>query len=213
MKKAFFAIALACASLTLAHAAPYTYSKSTQGWYISANVALGMATDPDVSASGFGSGEADTELGFGTAIAGGYEWDHYRLEFEYSHRFNNGEIANPTIAGAGGIGGQGADYRFNSFMLNFLYDFYLTDDVYWFNGGGIGFSRVKFETTGGSDYNTVFAWQLMTGLGLDVTENVALTLGYRLFTTRNPDVDILGTTYEAETPFINSIELGIRYNF
>lgn len=213
MKKLLFTLALACLAVATAQAAPYSYSKSTQGWYIASNIGIGLISDPDVSANNGllpGSGEADTDPGFGITFGGGYEYNNMRFELEYSHRVNDGSITNAT-----GIltNGTDAEYSFNSFMFNFLYDFYLTDAVYWYNGLGLGFSRVKFETNRGDDTATVLAWQLMTGIGYDLTENVALTFGYRLFTTRDPDFNIGGWNYDAETPFVNTLELGVRYNF
>lgn len=199
-------VILGVVALSWAHASPYSYTPSNRGWYISGAFGLGIPSDPDYSIAG-GQAEVDTDLGFAGAFAVGYDWNHLRFELEYSYRQNDGKLNGAT--GVGLANGQQADFEFHSLMFNMLYDFYLTDSVYWYNGVGLGISFVDLSTTGGSADEAVFAWQLMTGVGFDITHNVALTLGYRLFTTRDLNVSIAN----ADTPFINALELGIRYNF
>lgn len=57
---------------------------------------------------------------------------------------------------------------------------------------------------------TVFAWQVMAGVGYEFNENWKLTLGYKLFNTAK--VKTLGNK-EIKTPFNHTIEAGLNYTF
>ena len=56
---------------------------------------------------------------------------------------------------------------------------------------------------------TVFAWQLMAGVGYEFNENWKLTLGYKLFNTAK--VKFVDT--KIKTPFNHTAELGLTYTF
>jgi opacity protein-like surface antigen len=57
---------------------------------------------------------------------------------------------------------------------------------------------------------TVFAWQLMAGVGYEFNENWKLTLGYKLFNTAK--VKLFGDK-KIKTPFNHTAELGLTYTF
>ena len=56
---------------------------------------------------------------------------------------------------------------------------------------------------------TVFAWQLMAGVGYEFNENWKLTFGYKLFNTAKVK---LGDT-KIKTPFNHTAEVGLTYTF
>lgn len=56
---------------------------------------------------------------------------------------------------------------------------------------------------------TVFAWQLMAGVGYEFNENWKLTLGYKLFNTAKVK---LGDT-KIKMPFNHTLEAGLTYSF
>ena len=56
---------------------------------------------------------------------------------------------------------------------------------------------------------TVFAWQLMAGVGYEFSENWKLTLGYKLFNTAKVK---LGDK-KIKTPFNHTLEAGLTYTF
>jgi opacity protein-like surface antigen len=60
---------------------------------------------------------------------------------------------------------------------------------------------------------TVFAWQLMAGVGYEFNENWKLTLGYKLFNTAKVKQNIAGKEYKIKTPFNHTAELGLTYTF
>ena len=57
---------------------------------------------------------------------------------------------------------------------------------------------------------TVFAWQLMAGVGYEFNENWKLTLGYKLFNTAK--VKVFGDE-KIKTPFNHTLEAGLTYSF
>jgi opacity protein-like surface antigen len=56
---------------------------------------------------------------------------------------------------------------------------------------------------------TVFAWQLMAGVGYEFNENWKLTLGYKLFNTAKVKLD----DTKIKTPFNHTAEVGLTYSF
>jgi opacity protein-like surface antigen len=60
---------------------------------------------------------------------------------------------------------------------------------------------------------TVFAWQLMAGVGYEFNENWKLTLGYKLFNTAKVKQTFAGKEYKIKTPFNHTAELGLTYTF
>jgi len=100
-------------------------------------------------------------------------------------------------------------------MYNLYADYKMKGPIspYLMGGLGVAFTDMKFSFTGNgvkfdSSYNkTSFAWQAGAGLGLKVTDNVSLDLGYRYFKTSNID---LGN--DAKLSFGGSkIMLGMQY--
>ena len=56
---------------------------------------------------------------------------------------------------------------------------------------------------------TVFAWQLMAGVGYEFNENWKLTLGYKLFNTAKVKLGDI----KIKTPFNHTAEVGLAYTF
>ena len=56
---------------------------------------------------------------------------------------------------------------------------------------------------------TVFAWQLMAGVGCEFSENWKLTLGYKLFNTAKVKLGDM----KIKTPFNHTAEVGLTYTF
>ena len=69
----------------------------------------------------------------------------------------------------------------------------------------VGKNLVKSELS-----KTVFAWQLMAGVGYEFNENWKLTFGYKLFNTAK--VKLFGDK-GIKTPFNHTAEVGLTYTF
>lgn len=91
-------------------------------------------------------------------------------------------------------------------MANVFYDLTLPDlMVRPYVGAGIGGAHLNLNAENGplliaiDDDNWAFAWQLMAGVVLPVSEQVWLTAGYRYFSTNEMALtDSFGTEYTAE---------------
>ena len=60
---------------------------------------------------------------------------------------------------------------------------------------------------------TVFAWQVMAGVGYEFNENWKLTFGYKLFNTAKVKQTFAGKEYKIKTPFNHTAEVGLTYTF
>ena len=88
------------------------------------------------------------------------------------------------------------------------------NDVVKTNGGTFDLNDNNFKALGDKGTTelskTVFAWQLMAGVGYEFNENWKLTLGYKLFNTAK--VKLFGDK-KIKTPFNHTAELGLTYTF
>lgn len=228
MKKIALALLVALAPLsTTLLASPYSYS-AEDGWYFTAMGSVTFGSDSDfddgrgtpLGGSEF-NGDADYESGFGLAFAGGYHWSGFRLELEYAHKNLDFDHLNGVFSANNVpdmmLNGEQGNIAINSLMANILYDFYPTDDFFFYLGTGVGVAWVNTDVGSKDTTDGTFAWQLLVGMGYNVTERVSFMFGYRLFTTGDVDVAGQGPGYEftgeMETPWIHSIEAGVRFNF
>lgn len=99
-------------------------------------------------------------------------------------------------------------------MANAYYDIPLKSKFHPYVGAGIGAGHIKGDIYDISASTTNFAWQLMVGIGYDLTEHWKLDLGYNyisygdLSRGRTPDVDVQLNDIEG-----HNITLGTRYEF
>ncbi len=122
-----------------------------------------------------------------------HPWKYFSFEFEYSYL--NPDIKRSILErdGSDFIAVEG-DVKLHNFMLN-LFLKYPLGRFHPYLGAGLGFSysdmtatatqQIGDETTTapvGDDY-TSFAFQVLTGVDIDITNNLALELGYRYFIT------------------------------
>lgn len=212
---------------TTAQAAPYSFAEDS-GWHYTFSGAMAIPSDADISINGGnlnynGNGDYEYEVGFAFMTAIGYHWQGLRLEAEYSLRqtqsddFNGRENFNSAAARAFGIyvpdPNQSLDMSFNSFMINLAYDLSLSKEVFIYFGGGLGLAIVSLDRPDASSTELEFAYQALVGIGYNLSENVALTLGYRIYTTTDTEFSEKGYHYDVDIPWMHHAELGIRYNF
>ena len=72
----------------------------------------------------------------------------------------------------------------------------------FFEGNNAKWSKADFS-------KTVFAWQVMAGVGFEFSENWKLTLGYKLFNTAK----VKTFDQKIKTPFNHTAEVGLTYTF
>lgn len=152
-----------------------------------------------------GTDEFDNGLMAGAAI--GYRFPNFRVEGEFGYRKNDDAVDNNIAFGAW-------SYRTFSFMLNGYFDLELGPlKPYLGLGGGLANASQKVEFPGGSmsDSYNVFAYQIMAGVGIDITPRITAFAGYRFFATEDQTFDGLGG-FESEYES-HEFLFGFRFNF
>ncbi len=187
---------LTAVAVTALMAVPSLATASDQGWYVRGNVGYGVMTDMDIAGDiagdveGEGSGTAS--LGLGYAL--GNDW---RIELDAAQLWNDlGAISQAS--------NTSSDLRLTTGMLNAIYDF--QDFGAWkpYLGAGVGLATANlsaqshafpngsptfplvnnptcptFNICDISNTNTSIAWQLIAGLGYDITEKLVWDTQYR----------------------------------
>lgn len=189
------------------------------------------AQDSSYVAGSFGYTAADdfeTDVGVEASIKNGYavtgalgrSFGALRGEVEGSYRRSKVDQARGlgvTVEGNGDVSALSA-------MANIYFDPALElGPVRPYVGGGIGVSRFKardVEAVGVpgippvSGTETGFAWQLMAGVGLPLSEKATLTAGYRYFATPDVKANVgsLGSV-EVDGLGLHAAEIGLRFRF
>ena len=232
MKHKYLIAALLSAVITapsLAHA-----QVNDEGWYIRGNAGLGVHSDVDVTSEAEDlptaglSGDLESESGVAWSAGVGYEFDNdIRLEVEGSSLFTDlGQISQvPSSFG---------NVRTNAVMVNALYDFNDFDSTGRFKpyvGAGLGAVETQatlsahdflieddgvttiadtpvcsFTSCEARDSDISFAWQLIAGVGFDVTKNLTWDTHYR-YLNRVGDLDLDGvgsSLVPGDTNFANA---------
>ncbi len=188
---------------------------ATEGWYGRADV--GYSVDGEIKLgnedlggnASFGLDHDWTQhLGLGYAFQNGF-----RVEGEISHRYNE--------FGDGGVFVDDGDVHAWAAMLNGFYDFNRGGDVQPYIGLGVGAARLDVSATGpigsGDDEDTVLAYQGIVGVALNLTEQLALDIGYRYLVADGAELDGVGpnltaATFDADYEH-QAVTVGLRYQF
>lgn len=75
---------------------------------------------------------------------------------------------------------------------------------------GAGVANVNFKDAIGSDDDTVFAYQFGAGIGIEISENTIIDLGYRYFATSDIDPGDYGINYGIAS---HNALVGVRAGF
>lgn len=201
----------AAAGLAAAFASPVT---AQEGPYVAGAVGY---TFSDSIESSIGL-EASIDDGYSGVGAVGCDLEGFRVELEGSYRASRvGEAraSGLTVAGDGDVSALSA-------MANVYFDpAFQLGPVQPYVGAGAGISRFKAENVEAvgiaglgpvSASETGFAYQFMAGAGWRLTDQAALTAGYRYFATPSIDttIDPLGSV-EIDGLGLHSVEVGLRY--
>ena len=167
-----------------------------EGWYVRGSVGYGGPGDTDVSGSL--NGEINGASNWREAVALGYEWaDGFRLEGELAHRYND-------TGAIGSFENSLSDFQIWSVMANAIFDFNPDGWYHPYVGAGIGLSEVSGTLAGWSagtmppsptpadyvlvqDSDNPFVWQLLAGVGWELTERLTLDTEYRYFSASSQD--------------------------
>ena len=243
-----------CASAVIALAAAPGIV-SADGWYGSAGTgySIGGSVDIDAPVNPSGVGQSPYVIGKGAKGDGGWGGN---LALGYG--FENGFRIEAQLAkgNAGfkdsGVGSTVGNIGVWTAMVNGLYDFNRDGSINPFIGAGVGLARVdllagSFDSANRSnpelalsrssavsinDSDTGFAWQLVAGLGLKLSERLSADLTYTYVNVA--DLSFAGTgrirsngfggsttapltlgagSGTSGLPGIGGIGLGLRYSF
>ena len=200
---------------------------ATNGWYTSLTALYNMPHNSDAMLDATGlnaSGDIELADNFGFALALGAQMNEaLRVELEGAYRSLDvdgaeGVLVNSTPVDVGLSGGVDTW----SLMLNARYQMPLGMALPYL-GAGLGVARhdgdltlsspllvpvVGATSASGSGDDTVFAYQLMAGLGFEVAPNMLLFGGYRYMGTNDLEIDAFGASYGT-----HALEAGVSIGF
>ena len=151
---------------------------------------------------------------------------YFSFEFEYSYL--NPDINRSVLDryGSDFVAVEG-DVKLNNFMFNAIIKYPLGRFHPYF-GAGLGFSYTDVSATATQSLNSVissasvgknytsFAWQLLTGVEFDITNNLSVDIGYRYFSTEIEfeNNTVIDFENDSKIDFTTSmITLGLKFLF
>ncbi|MBR0651854.1 OmpA family protein [Roseomonas terrae] len=235
--------ALLLATAAWLGAAGAAAAQPLSGVYIGGGAMLNFLQDSDVtlgaglagSAATLGMGNSGTvkyNLGYGGALAVGYGFGNgLRAELEGSYRYN--EVDSISGFGGGGSFGQiRGSQRTYGMMANVLYEFDVSPRFRPYLGAGVGWMWTEWHAVrgtnsiariGSDDTDSSFAYQLIAGFAVPISQRWALTLDYRFLQVVDPELDGLAARVAAPNgvsrgsmstdSFNHSVMFGVRYAF
>ncbi len=199
-KSAIAALAILLAGATGAAAQSY-YAGAYGGANIGHDADTSFSTVPGVTF------EVSTDVGYALGAFVGYELGNgFRVEGELAYRRNG---LDKLSAGGASVQMLG-DVSSLALMANGIYAFG-SGGSSWepYVGAGLGVARFSFIDAAPvgspteSDDDTVFAYQVIAGIGYELSPTWTLFADYRLFGTANPEFRQASGTV-VETEYLNS---------
>lgn len=170
----------------------------------------------------------DTRTGLDADVVVGYDFGAFRLEAEGGYKRNRYDaltVVNPAIlpgettVAPGTVVDNQRRLEIYSGMINALVEFGSDDGFQVFGGGGVGVANLKLpvEVAGVGtvidDSATDFAWQLIGGARLAVTDNLDLGVKYRYFVLDNFNLQAANGRDLRADYSAHSVLASLTYNF
>lgn len=189
-----------------------------QSYYAGAYGGVNFGHDADTSITGVPvTLTVSTDVGYALGVFGGYDLGNgFRVGGELAYRRNG--LDKQSALGTS-VKMQG-DVSSLALMANGIYGFSPGGSA-WdpYIGAGLGVARFSFIDAAPvgsppeSDDDTVFAYQLIAGLGYELSPTLSIFADYRLFGTSNPKFTQSSGTV-VETEYLNStVLIGISKKF
>ena len=232
---------LTTASFAIAFAIPSFAYADEPGWYLRGNAGYGTHTDIDIT--GDVVGDVESEGNVTGSVGVGYDFgDNWRLELDAAQLFTNlgavSQYPNST-----------AKLETKTGFINAIYDFDNFGRWAPYVGGGVGIVRGNATVTAHDfpsgalgqagvvnvstpvcsgaacsfkDGDTGLGWQLLAGLGYQISDNLTWDTHYRYLNSNNLDFDgsvaaSLGAVSAGAMSFedvgAHSLMTGFRYKF
>ena len=186
--------------------------------YLSVEGGGAFLTDSDLSDNLGNSAEVSFDAGYALSASIGYRFKKFsvRAEAQFNHQNN----ALDSASALGTTVSAGGDATINSGMANVYYDFKLKSDKWSpYVGAGLGFAAIDISNpsviaggiklTGNDLDDTVFAYQIMAGIGYNISKNITLPGGYKYFGAADATfTGDINASVDSHNLFV-----GLRYNF
>ena len=120
--------------------------------------------------------DVEYNLGFDGDIIGGYDFGAFRLEAEFGYKSASHDKAELTVGDFQEDADIDGDTSVFSLMGNALWNPSFGDRWDAYLGGGLGWAWMKFDGGDGfgSEKDNGFAWQIIAGVGYQVSDNIEL---------------------------------------
>ena len=171
---------------------------------------------------------ADTKTGVDADIVFGYDFGAFRLEAEGGYKqagydgltvLNSAILPGGVTVPSGTVVQNEEDLKIYSGMINALVEFGNDDGFQVFGGGGVGIANIDLPVrvagvgTVVDDSATDFAWQLLAGARVALSDNVDLGVKYRYFVANNFGFQASnGARFETDFDS-HSVLASLTYNF
>lgn len=190
-------------------------AQSSSGLYGEVRLGASFVDDSDFDELGV-TGEVSYDTAVALDLAFGASFD-IGLRLEYQFGFRGAELDTIQIDGLGTFDAAADLYTITN-MLNVYYDFDFgrmsgspagSSRLVPYIGGGVGIAIHELDfDSGGSESDTVFAYQGIAGLAYSFTPNWGMTLSYLYLGTSDPEFQNFETEYAS-----HNVMLGLRYTF
>lgn len=236
---------LGAVAATALMAMPSIASADDNGWYLKGNAGYGIINDVDLTGGLIGDIEGEGNVAYGAGV--GYDFgNNWRAELEGLQLWND-------MGAIGQASNTKSSMRITPAMLNLIYDFEDLGDWSPYVGAGIGVAHAKMNSFVHGVPNTGFfnilnnvvcpthnhcdftdgdsnlAWQVLAGVGYDLSDNWTWDTNYRYMNIGDLDFNGTGanlqppllTTLGATNPLIagatgadiHAVMTGLRYTF
>lgn len=209
-------------------AAAQAQTGQDDGFYLGLSGGANFLTDTDFGIQG-GAATVDNEYDTGFALSGsaGYDtgrvWQYGGVRTEISVSYRENAIDQHSVAALGGAQpGSTGEASSTAVMLNGYHDFATGTPIVPYLGAGVGYAWNDLSDYGVQavpnvldDDDSGFAWQLIGGVGYDVTSRATISLDYRYFST-SADVTSSPATGSTDSEVdldSHTVMLGLRYRF
>lgn len=205
----------------LAYGQLYRPAAGTQLYhpYVAVQGGFSFLADSDVSSTAGVPEEATFDTGYGISLKIGTQINQLRIEGQVQYTENDLDKLRVST-GLGTVAREaGGDVSATAFTANAVWVLAPQQKFHPYIGAGVGFAEVAINdaTISGiklaDDSDTVFAYQLMAGVEVEVAPQAAVYAGYHYLATSDPEFqDASGNSFQAEYASHN-IAVGLRLSF
>jgi len=180
---------------------------------------LGITATDDTSFQ-VAPGTIDTEFEDDWNYSAAYGWKREGYRYEVELVVGEDDVSSHTLNGGAPLAGPTGGINMAGVLFNGYYDFSTASAFTPYVGAGLGVAMVEAEGFGVAtipdvldDDDTVIAYQLMAGIGYDLSDRTNLFAEYRYFGTESADVTTSVSTGSVATDLdysINQFRFGVR---